>query len=108
MKWGIMDHFEHRGVNFVSYDATFNLPDGSQEVAFEASTGLATAKGVNDLFRGYWGPSNKLSAANQPGQELFFRTYVDERDEWAEFEMEAAPLMFCTRPASLVSVVSSN
>ncbi len=107
-KWGIMDYFTYKGVNFVSYDATFNLPNGTTEVAFAANTGIATAMGVKDLFRGYNGPSAKLSAANDQGQEIFMRTYVDERDEFVEFEMEAAPLYFCTRPASLVAVTSSN
>lgn len=108
MKWGIMDAFEFRGVNFISYDATFNLPNGTTEVAFAADTGIATAVGVKDLFRGYNGPSVKLSEANQPGQEVFMRSYVDERDEYVEFEMEAAPLYFCSRPASLIAVTSSN
>jgi len=108
MKWGIMDTFEFRGVTFVSYDATFNLPTGTTEVAFAADTGIATATGVKDLFRGYVGPSAKMSEANQQGQELFMRTYMDERDEYVDFEMEAAPLYFCTRPASLVAVTSSN
>jgi hypothetical protein len=107
MKWGIMDHFEHRGVKFISYDATFNLPNGTQEVAFAANTGLATATGVKDLFRGYHGPSVKMSEANQPGQELFMRVYPDDRDEFVEFEMEAAPLYFCTRPASLVKLTTN-
>jgi hypothetical protein len=108
MKWGIMDAFEFRGVNFISYDATFNLPTGSTEAAFAADTGIATATGVKDLFRGYNGPSVKLSEANQPGQEVFMRSYVDDRDEYVEFEMEAAPLYFCSRPASLIAVTSSN
>lgn len=108
MKWGIMDHFEHRGVNFVSYDATFNLPDGTTEVAFAENTGLAVAKGVRDLFRGYWGPSNKLSAANEPGQEIFFRSYADERDEFVDLELESAPLFVATKPKSLIKVKSSN
>lgn len=108
MKWGIMDHFSHRGITFLSYDATFNLPDGTTEVAFADSTGIAYADGVRDLFRGYTGPSAKLSEANQPGQELFVRNYVDERDEYVDFELEAAPLYFCTRPASIWSVSSSN
>jgi hypothetical protein len=107
MKWGIMDHFEHRGVRFVSYDATFNLPNGTTEVAFDASTGLATAVGVKDLFRGFHGPSVKMSEANQPGQELFMRVYADERDEFAEFEMESAPLYFATKPASLVKLTTN-
>lgn len=108
MKWGIMDTFEHRGVRFISYDATFNLPSGSTEVAFAASTGTSYALGVRDLFRGYNGPSNKLSGANQPGQEVFMTTYLDDKDEYVEFELEAAPLYFCCKPASLVAVTSSN
>lgn len=108
MKWGIMDEFTFRGVRFISYDATFNLPNGTTEAAFAASTGTAYATGVRDLFRGYNGPSNKLSEANQPGQELFMRTYIDPRDEYVEFELEAAPLYFATRPASIVAVTSSN
>lgn len=108
MKWGIMDEFSHRGVSFVSYDATFNLPDGTTEDAFAASTGIAHALGVKDLFRGYNGPSNKFSEANQPGQEIFMNTYLDDRDEWVEFEMEAAPLYFGTKPAAQIKVSSSN
>lgn len=108
MKWGIMDAFEFRGVTFISYDATFNLPNGTTEVAFAADTGIATATGVKDLFRGYMGPSVKMSEANQPGQEVFMRSYVDPKDEFVEFELEAAPLYFCTKPASLVAVTSSN
>lgn len=108
MTWGIMDSFEHRGVRFISYDATFNLPNATTELAFAANTGTAYPLGVPDLFRGYNGPSVKLSEANQPGQELFMRTYLDPRDEFVDFELEAAPLLFCTRPASLIAVSSSN
>ncbi len=107
MKWGIMDSFEHRGVTFLSYDATFNLPDGTTEDAFSASTGIAYAKGVRGLYRGYNGPSSKLSAANQPGQEVFMNTYLDPRDEYVEFELEAAPLYFCTKPASVVALTTN-
>jgi hypothetical protein len=107
-QWGIMDHFTHRGITFVSYDFTFNLPTGGTELAFADSTGIAYADGVRDLFRGYAGPSNKLSEANQPGQEIFVRQYIDPKDEFVEFELEAAPLYFTTRPASVIKVVSSN
>jgi len=108
MAYGIQDVFEHRGVTFVSYDATFNLPDGTTELAFGASTGLALPTGVRGLFRGYTGPSAKLSEANQPGQELFVRTYLDERDEWVEFELEASPLYFSTAPRTSIAISSSN
>lgn len=108
MQWGITDAFSLRGIQFVSYDATFNLPNGTTETAFAASSGIAYAQGVRDLFRGYVGPSNKLSEANMPGQEVFMRQYIDPRDEFVEFEMESAPLFFCTRPASVIALTSSN
>lgn len=107
-KWGISDYFTHRGITFVSYDATFNLPNGTTEVAFTDSTGIALPLGVRDMFRGYNGPSAKLSQANQPGQELFVRTYLDPKDEYVEMELEAAPLMFCCRPAAVWAVTSSD
>lgn len=104
MAYGIMDVFEHRGVRFVSYDATFNLPNGSTEQAFADNTGIAFAGGTRDLFRGYFAPSNKISAANQNGQEIYMTTKVDEDDEYVSFELESAPLYFCTRPASLIAL----
>lgn len=108
MRWGIMEVFEYRGVRFISYDATFNLPNGTTEQGIADDTGHAYGLGVRDLFRGYSGPSNKLSMANQPGREMFVRQYVDDRDEFVDFELEMAPLYFCTKPASLVKVISSN
>lgn len=107
MEYGIQDVFEHRGVTFISYDATFNLPSGSTEQAFADNTGLALPVGVRGLFRGYTGPSNKLSEANQPGQELFVRTYVDDRDEYVEFELEAAPLYFSTAPRTSIALTTT-
>ena len=108
MTWGISDVVEHRGVRFISYDATFNLPDGTQELAFAASTGTAVAKGVRDLFRGYYGPANKLSGANRAGQPMFAYEYTDDRDEFHDLQLEMAPLYFCTKPQSIVALSSSN
>jgi hypothetical protein len=108
MQWGITDAFQLRGINFVSYDATFSIPGGTTEQAFADNSGIAFAQGVRDLFRGYAGPSAKLSEANQPGQEIFVRNYIDPKDEYVEFEMEAAPLYFVTRPASIIKLVTSN
>lgn len=108
MSWGISDVVEHRGVRFISYDATFNLPDGSTEDAFAASTGTAVARGVRDLFRGYYAPANKLSQANTAGQPMFVFEYGDPKDEFKEFQLEMSPLYFCTKPNSIVAVTSSN
>jgi hypothetical protein len=108
MTWGISDVVEHRGVRFVSYDAEFNMPDGTTEKSFEASTGTAVARGVRDLFRGYNGPSNKLAGANQVGQPMFAYEYTDPKGEFMDLELEMAKLYFCTKPQSIVRLISSN
>lgn len=107
MPWGIMDSFSVRGVQFLSYDATFNMPDGTTEkgIATDEGHAIPMARG---LFRGYAGPSNKLEGANRPGQPMFAFEYSDPRGESHEMQVQAAPLMFSTRPASLVRVVTSN
>jgi len=106
--WGITDVVEHRGVTFISYPAEFNLPNGTTEKAFETDEGVAVARGVRDLFRGYYGPANKLSSANKAGQPMFAYEYTDPRDEYHDLQLEMAPLYFCTRPQSIVKVSSSN
>lgn len=108
MSWGITDVFVHRGVRFISYDAEFNLPNGTTEKAFEASTGTAVARGMRDLFRGYYGPTNKLSKAKTKGAPMYVYEYTDPKDECHELQLEMAPLYFCTKPATLVAVNSSN
>lgn len=112
MTWGISDVVEHRGIRIMSYDATFNLPDGTTEKAFDSNTsvegGVAVARGVRDLFRGYYGPSNKLSGANRVGQPMFAYEYPDGRDEFHELQLEMAPLYFCTKPNSIVLLKSST
>lgn len=107
MTWGISDVVEHRGVRFISYDAEFNLPDGTTESAFASGKGTAVARGVRDLFRGYSGPSNKLSGANQVGRPMYVYEYTDNKDEFIDLELEMSPLYFCTKPNSLVEVTTS-
>lgn len=108
--WGVMDVFEYQGVRFMTYAATFNMPDGTTEDAFDDSDGgegyaVPRAKG---LFRGFYGPSNKLSGANQPGREMFAWEYRDPRDEFHEIQVQTAPLFFVTKPACIVRVHSSS
>jgi hypothetical protein len=103
MKWGIMDVFEHRGIRIVSYDTTFNLPNNTTEKAFADNTGIAFASGVKDLFRGYYAPSNKLSSANTNGTRIQMTSKVVD-DEYVDLTLESAPLFFCTKPTSIVTL----
>lgn len=107
MTWGSVDQFEHRGVIFMTYDATFKLPNGTTEAAVAADTGHVIPN-VNGLFRGYYGPSNKLSGVNQVGREMFAYEYPDDRDEQHEMQVETAPLFFATQPQVLVKLTTSN
>ena len=103
MQWGVMEVFEHKGVRFFCYNPTFNLPTGGTEDFLASKTGIALPRGARGLFRGYNGPTNKLSQVGAPGQEMYLRTYLDPRDDYVEFELEMAPLYFCTQPKSLVA-----
>lgn len=114
-EWGASDMFTHRGITFVSYNPEFNLPDldgaGDEvitEKAFGDKEGIAFPRNVRDMFRGYHGPSNKVSLAGEVGREMYLWEWADQRDEFYDLELEMAPLYFATRPASLVKVISST
>lgn len=106
--WGVSDVFEHRGVRFWTYDATFNLPNGTTENALETDTGFSIVRGVRDLYRGFNGPSAKLSGANVVGRPMFLHSYADPKDEFEEFQLEMAPLFFMSKPLLSVKVTSST
>lgn len=108
MSWGSVDQFEHRGVTFMTYDALFKLPDDTTEKAIEDNTGYTIVDGVRDLYRGYFGPSNKLSGANQVGREIFAYEFSDPKDEFHEMQVETSPLFFITQPRMSVKVISST
>lgn len=108
MSWGSVDQFEHRGVTFMTYDAIFKLPSDTTEKAIEDNTGYSIVGGVRDLYRGYYGPSNKLSGANSVGQEMFAYEFTDPKDEFHEMQVETSPLYFMTQPLMSVKCISST
>lgn len=106
MPWGVSDVFVYRDVRFFTYPATFLLPGGGSEKAVEDDEAHVIPR-VRDLFRGYVGPSNKLSGTNRAGREMFAYEYTDPRDEYHEMEVETAPLFFCTKPQVLYKLTTS-
>jgi len=107
MPWGVSDVFVYRGVRFFTYPATFLLPNGTTEKAVADSEAHVIPR-VRDLFRGYVGPNNKLSGANQSGREMFAYEFTDPKDEFHELQVETAPLFFCTKPAVLYKLTTST
>lgn len=106
MEWGVVDVFVHEGVRFMTYPAVFNLPDGTTEVICPANEAFVVPR-AEGLFRGYYGPANKLSMVNQAGVEIFAFEYRDSKDEGHEIQMETAPLFFCTKPAVLSKLTTN-
>lgn len=106
MAWGSVDQFEFKGVIFMTYDHAFKLPDGTVQKAVEETEGHVIPV-VNDLFRGYFGPSNKLSGANTVGREMFAYEFTDPKDEFHEMQVETSPLFFVTQPQVLVKLTTN-
>jgi hypothetical protein len=69
-------------------------------VGIESDVGLTVIRGdgLQDLYRVYYGTNNKLSGANQAGQELYSWSYRDDRDTSIDLELEFSHLYFCTQP----------
>lgn len=107
MPWGVSDIFEMRGVRFMTYDATFNLPDGTTDTAFATDEGYTVIR-ARGMYRGYVGPNIKLSGANQPGAAMFAWQYRDPKDEYHEMQVQSSPLFFATKPGAIVRVHTST
>jgi hypothetical protein len=122
--WGVVDHFVHQGVTFLSYDAEFNLDISDNEYNDnkpsnfpKAENGVVPAIGENeahvmvtglrDLYRGYHGPANTLSGANRVGKEMFMYQWNDPHDKFITMEIEMSPLFVCMKPQLCVTVVAT-
>lgn len=106
--YGAIASFTHRGVTFVNHQPTFTAPDGSTLTPIAAADGYVVFPEARDLYRGYNGPSNKLSGANRPGAPMYMYQYEDAKDEGIEFELEMSPLYFMTNPKMSIKVTTSD
>lgn len=104
---GQLDSFFFGGINFIALDGSFKTQSGSTEQLVDTDVGHVVPTGVRDLFRGWYGPANKLSGANREGREMFMYEYNDGRDENIELQLEMAPLFMCTRPEVLIKLTTN-
>lgn len=102
--WGVTDFFEHRGVRFIAYNPTFLEADGSEVTVLGAGKGIAIPRAGRDLLRGYYGPANKLSLANQGGQEMFAFERTSTDDESHTLEIQSKKLYFATKPEAIIQL----
>lgn len=108
-QYGVSNVFVFQGIRFMTYDATFNVTQSNGTVVVEdaiaAGEGHTMIRGINDLFRGHYGNSNKLSGANQLGSEVYLFEWDMPKDEGIEMEMEFSHLYYPTQPQTLKKLV---
>ena len=102
------DTFTHGGITFRAVDGSFSLPTGTTEKIIEDGTGH-TIPMANDVFRGYYGSSNKLNRVNgKGGVNMFYMwQYPDPKDESYEMQMEMSRLYLPTKPKSLIKLTAA-
>lgn len=107
MRDDITDSFVTNGFRIISLDGSFKLPTGSSEALVTDSTGFIVPR-VEGLFRGYYGPSSKLSTTHRPEavQPVYSWLYDDGRDQAKEMTIEMAPLVFPTEVACLIGITA--
>ncbi len=105
----VTDSFTWGGVTYHSLDGSFKLPTGSSVDLVADNTGHVVPR-VAGMFRGFYGPSDKLSAANNANAvaPMYAYTYNDGKDESEEMTVQMANLLFPTQPAALIKFTSSN
>lgn len=101
--WGVTDFFEHRGVRFLAYNPTFQDSDGSDVTVLASGTGVALPRGGN-IFRGYFGPANKLSYANKGGAEMYAFERTSDDDESHTLELQTRKLYFAEKPEAIIQL----
>jgi len=103
----VTDMFVTNGVRIFSLDGSFKLPTGSTANLVDDSTGFVVPR-VDGLFRGYYGPSSKLSRTNRLDgvEKLYAFRYDDGRDEALEMSIEMAPLVFPTEVGALLKLTA--
>lgn len=108
-QFGVQNVFAFQGITFMTYDATFSIDqgDGTFDVvdAVDPEEGHTLIRGVNDLFRVYYGTNNKLSGVNQQGAPVYMHSYRDGRDYGIDLEMEFSHLYFGTQPQTQKKLV---
>lgn len=104
----ISDTFVHGGITFRRVQGSFNLPTGSSEKVIADNTGHVIPN-ANDLWRGYYGTSSKLSRVNGRGgvSMYYMHQYPDPRDEAYEMQLEMTRLYMPTKAKPLIKLTST-
>ena len=97
--------FVHQSAIFHSYTGYIRNDAGTPARDYiEPGWAYAFPQGIQDMWHVAYGPADRLSSANQPGQEIFVFSYRDPRDRYMEVCMESSPLFWNQYPQSIVKV----
>lgn len=109
--WGRV--FEVGVVKFRENKTTFPVKANADAAlgnvaAVAANKGHAYPTGTNNTFKTWFAPADTISAANQPGEQIFVSAEVLKHGKGVEVWSESNPLAVCTQPEALVEVETSN
>lgn len=105
----VTDSFRTGNITFYAVDGSYKLPTGSSEDLVADNTAHVVPL-VDNMFRAYYGPNDKLSSANvdRDVAPYYMYQYDDGRDESIEMTAQMSRLYIPTQPGALIKLTSSN
>jgi cell division protein ZapA (FtsZ GTPase activity inhibitor) len=97
------DRFPWQGITWESYDGSVGGTD-----FIPASEAYLVPMGVPGLFETVYGPANTMSAVNQIAQELYINRKELDYDKGISGLYESNHISMCTKPRSVIKLLSSN
>lgn len=95
--------FRYGGVDFYNYRGQI----GSQKFVVD-NTAISLPIGADDIFTEFQAPAPFLETANTMGQPFYAKMVPDKWGTSIEINVNASPLMMCTRPAALIVSTGSS
>ena len=105
----VTDMFRTNGVTLYAIDGSFKLPTGSNEDVIASGTGHVVPL-TDNMWRGWYGPSDRLSHAHNPAAVSEFYAWEHDSGDDTAVQMFAAMsrLFIPTQPNALIKVISST
>jgi hypothetical protein len=100
---GIYRRFEHGGITYIEYRASYN-----GTALIPAGEAYAVPMGTTDTFVTYFGPANRFSHVNTIGEEAYAFTYRNPTDTEIQIQTESNHLSLVRRPQVLVKLTTST
>lgn len=104
---GFVREYHINGVTFETYRGSAELADGTTERFIADGVGHAFPVGTTNVFADYLAPAHAMSAANQPGVQIWASAEPIDHDQGIDLQYQMNAMPICARPELLVEVSSA-